>query len=73
LAQAGPLNEQQLGFVEHIKNASQTMNELVQNMLSLAQLDLKATPKYKPVEMKDLLDEMEVGIQATGGGEKSSL
>jgi signal transduction histidine kinase/DNA-binding response OmpR family regulator len=59
LAQAGPLNEQQTSFVERIKNASQTMNELVQNMLSLAQLDLKATPKYKPVEIKDLLDEME--------------
>jgi two-component system, OmpR family, phosphate regulon sensor histidine kinase PhoR len=59
LAQAGPLNEQQSSFVERIQNASQTMNELVQNMLSLAQLDLKATPKYKPVEIKDLLAEME--------------
>ncbi len=55
LAQAGPLNEQQKDFVSRIQFAAQNMNELVQNMMSLAQMDLQATQKHGPVEMGALL------------------
>jgi signal transduction histidine kinase/DNA-binding response OmpR family regulator len=58
LGQAGPLNEQQQDFVSRILGATQTMTELIQNMMSLAQMDLEATKKYEPVEMGKLLAEM---------------
>lgn len=58
LGQAGPLNEQQQDFVKRIQSSAQTMSELVQNMLSLAQLDLKASKKFEQVEMQALLKEM---------------
>ena len=58
LAQAGPLNEQQMDFVNRIQSAAQTMTELVQNMMALAQMDLDATQKYEAVEMGKLLAEM---------------
>ena len=58
LGHAGPLNEQQKDFVNRIQGATQTMTELVQNMMSLAQMDLEATQKHEPVEMGKLLAEM---------------
>lgn len=58
LGQAGPLNEKQKDFVERIQTATQNMNELVQNMISLAQLDLKATQKYEAVDMGQLIGEI---------------
>ena len=58
LGQAGPLNAQQQDFVSRILGATQTMTELIQNMMALAQMDLQATKKYEPVEMGKLLAEM---------------
>ena len=58
LGHAGTLNEQQQDFVDRIQNAAQTMTELVQNMMSLAQMDLEATAKHEPMEMGKLLAEM---------------
>ncbi len=55
LAQAGPLNDMQTDFVHRIQTASQTMNELVQNMVQLAEMDLKATQKHEKVEIGALL------------------
>jgi signal transduction histidine kinase len=55
LGQAGPLNEQQQDFVNRILGAAQNMSELVQNMVSLAQMDLEATQKHEPVELGTLL------------------
>ena len=55
LAQAGPLNDMQTDFVHRIQTASQTMNELVQNMVQLAQMDLQTTKKHEPVELGALL------------------
>ena len=39
MTHAGPLNEQQLEFVERIQSAAEKMNELAQNMLTLIQTD----------------------------------
>jgi signal transduction histidine kinase len=58
LGQAGPLNEQQQDFVSRIIGATQTMTELIQNLMSLAQMDLEATKKYEPLELGKILAEM---------------
>jgi signal transduction histidine kinase/DNA-binding response OmpR family regulator len=55
LTQAGPLNDMQSDFVHRIQTASQTMSELVQNMVQLAQMDMNAAQKREPVEMGALL------------------
>ena len=58
LDQVGPLNKQQLEFVNYIKAATLNMTELVQNMMSLAQMDLDVQKKYTAVDMQKLLEEM---------------
>jgi signal transduction histidine kinase/DNA-binding response OmpR family regulator len=58
LGHAGPLNEQQQDFVSRIQGATRTMTELVQNMMSLAEMDLNATKKYEALDMGKLLAEM---------------
>ncbi len=58
LEQVGPLNEQQHEFVNYIKSATLDMAELVQNMMSLAQMDLDAQKKHAAVDMQKLLEEM---------------
>ncbi len=58
LEQAGTLNPQQHEFLNYIKSASATMTELVQNMMSLAQMDLDIQKKYAPVDMQKLMKEM---------------
>lgn len=59
LNQAGPLNENQKEFVERIQHSVKNMSELVQNMMSLAQSDLKANQKHEPVNMNALFKELE--------------
>ncbi len=58
LEQAGPLNAQQKEFVSRIQSSAQVMNELVQNMMSLVQMDLKAAKKHEAVDMGKILDEI---------------
>jgi two-component system phosphate regulon sensor histidine kinase PhoR len=67
LLQSGPLTDMQTDFVHRIQHAGKNMHELVQNMLSLAQVDLKAAQKYAPVEMGALLATIadEFSMQAT--------
>jgi signal transduction histidine kinase/DNA-binding response OmpR family regulator len=71
LGQAGPLNEQQMDFVNRIQGATQNMSELVQNMVSLAQMDLKATQKHVTVELGTLLADLadEFTPQASAKGQ----
>jgi two-component system, OmpR family, phosphate regulon sensor histidine kinase PhoR len=58
ISQAGPLNEQQTDFTHRIRIAANTMNELVQNMMQLAQMDLNTPQKHDVMEMSALLAEM---------------
>jgi signal transduction histidine kinase/DNA-binding response OmpR family regulator len=58
ITQAGPFNEAQLNFVHRIQSAAGTMNELVQNMMQLAQVDLNTSHLHLPVEMGALLSEI---------------
>ena len=63
LAKAGPLNEAQAGFVEHIRSAAEHMNELVQNLLELAKIDMGMELKQEALDMNafasDMLDEFQ--------------
>ena len=72
LAQAGPLNDTQANFVCRIQTASQTMSELVQNLVQLAKMDLQSAQKHEPVEMGALLANIadEFAPQATAKGQK---
>jgi signal transduction histidine kinase len=58
MGQAGPLNEQQKEFINRMQSAAQTMNDMVQNMMSLSQLDLKADQQREVVDMSALLNEI---------------
>ncbi|GAB4538539.1 MAG: hypothetical protein Fur002_02160 [Anaerolineales bacterium] len=58
LEQAGPLNAQQLEFVSRIQSAAQSMTELVQNMMSLAQMDLNSEVKLETVNVVKILEEV---------------
>jgi len=64
LGQAGPLNDGQKDFVNRIIFAVKNMSELVQNMMSLAQTDLKASPKHEPLPINDILQEMAKEFEA---------
>ena len=63
LAKAGPLNEAQVGFVGHIHAAAEHMNELVQNLLELAKIDMGMEFKQETLDMNafasDMLDEFQ--------------
>ncbi|MCI0553648.1 MAG: response regulator [Anaerolineae bacterium] len=52
---AGPLNDNQLEFVQRIHHASAHMTELVENMLDLAKMDLGAEPEHEVLDMTPLL------------------
>jgi len=54
---AGPLNQQQLEFVQRIQNTSESMWKLVENMLELTKTDLGAEYKCEPVDIVLLISE----------------
>jgi signal transduction histidine kinase len=58
LLQTGGLSEMQVDFVHRIQNASRNMTELVQNLMSLVQMDLKGSQKSEPVDMVKTLAEI---------------
>ncbi|HET9912801.1 MAG TPA: response regulator [Anaerolineales bacterium] len=55
---AGPLNETQNDFVKRIQNAAVNMNELVENMLDLAKMDLAAELKREAIDVTHLLGQI---------------
>jgi two-component system phosphate regulon sensor histidine kinase PhoR len=55
IQQAGPLNENQVEFSQRIRHAAENMSELVENMLSLAKMDLGAEPAYELLEVTPML------------------
>ena len=58
MEQAGPLTDAQRDFVERIQFAVGNMNELIQNMMSLAQADLNATTRHEDLNITGILREM---------------
>lgn len=73
MSQAGPLNDKQKEFVERIQHSVRSMNELIQNMISLAQSDLQATQKYERVELNILLNELANEFSPQAQGKSQSL
>ena len=64
LARVGPLNEAQAGFVEHIRASAANMNELVQNLLELAKIDMGMEPKQETLNINDFLSDILSEFQA---------
>jgi signal transduction histidine kinase/CheY-like chemotaxis protein len=58
LPQAGPLTDLQSDFVHRIQAASGCMNELVQNMLSLARIDASMELELEAVDLNNLVAEI---------------
>lgn len=58
MSQAGPLNDQQVEFIDRIQFAAKNMNELVQNMLELVQIDLETQLKNETVDLRALIEEV---------------
>jgi signal transduction histidine kinase len=63
LPKVGPLNETQAGFVEHIHSAASNMNELVQNLLELAKIDMGLNLKKETVDINSLVSEIKDEFQ----------
>ncbi len=68
LVKVGPLNDTQLGFVGHIHAAAENMNELVQNLLELAKIDMGMELKQETLDMNafvsDIVDEFQLQAEA---------
>ena len=73
LEQAGPLNQNQDEFVKRIQHATEHMSELVENMLSLAKIDLGAKPKHEIVDMTRLLQEVADEFQPQAQARRQAL
>lgn len=55
ITQVGPSNETQKEFIDHIQNAAANMNDLIENMMNLATLDLGAHREFKELTLSHLL------------------
>ena len=58
LPKAGPLNENQLEFATRIHSSAERMQELVQNLLDLAKMDMGLGLKKETVNINDVLQEI---------------
>jgi signal transduction histidine kinase/DNA-binding response OmpR family regulator len=58
IKQAGPLNEVQLDFAQRIHSAATNMQELVENMMNLAKMDLHAESRREELEVNPLVREI---------------
>ena len=68
LPKVGSLNDTQLGYVAHIFAAAENMNELVQNLLELARIDMDMEPRHAPIDAHavicDVLEEFQPQAEA---------
>lgn len=67
LTKVGPLNDQQMEFVNHIRSSARNMLELVQNMLQLTELELQNHDDHQEkLDVSKLLAEVigELRVQA---------
>jgi signal transduction histidine kinase/DNA-binding response OmpR family regulator len=54
----GPLDQKQLEFVEHIQSAAEHMQELVQNLLDLAKMDMGVELRQETIDVNALIAEI---------------
>ena len=55
IQQMGPLNENQIDFVKRIQRGAEHMAELVENMLSLAKMDMSAEQKREIMNVNSMM------------------
>jgi len=73
LPKAGPLTETQADFVRHIYTAALNMNELVQNLLDLAKIDIGLEFKREEVDVNDLVSEVVEEFQPQAEAKRQTL
>ncbi len=73
IEQAGSLNKSQKEFARRIQSTAESMIELVENMLDLAQMDLGAEPKNEMVNLTHLLSEIADEFQPQAQGKSQLL
>jgi signal transduction histidine kinase/DNA-binding response OmpR family regulator len=73
LAKAGPLTDTQADFVNYIHTAALNMNELVQNLLDLAKIDIGLDFKREKVEVNALVSEVVEEFQPQAKAKKHNL
>jgi len=73
ICQAGPLNDMQLEFAQHIHHAANTMSELVENMMNLAKMDLRAESMQEEVNINHLLLEITNEFQPQANAKRQFL
>lgn len=73
IKQAGPLNDIQLDFVSRIHNAATNMGELVENMMSLAKLDLRAESRWEELNINQLVLEIADEFQPQAEAKRQAL
>ncbi|MFZ5822670.1 MAG: response regulator [Chloroflexota bacterium] len=73
LPKAGPLTETQADFVRHIHTAALNMNELVQNLLELAKIDIGLELKKETLDLTMLVSEVVDEFQPQARAKKQEL
>jgi PAS domain S-box-containing protein len=63
LAQAGPLNEEQQAFAQHIANSAERMSSLVSDLLALARVDTRVEQKREVCDAEDVVRSVMVDLQ----------
>jgi len=73
IPKAGPLTDSQADFVHHIHTAALNMNELVQNLLDLAKIDIGLDFKREKVKLNALVSEVVDEFQPQAQAKKQNL
>ncbi len=73
LPHAGPLNDQQKDFIARINSAVSNMNELVHDMLELAQIDLETKLRHEEIDLGALLEKLTDEFQPQAQAKEQTL
>lgn len=73
LTKAGKLNQKQMEFTERMISTAQGMNELVQNLLGLADMDMVMQHRLEPIELNGLVFEAVEAFRPQAEAQKQAL
>ena len=73
IPKVGPLDEKQLEFVEHIQSAAEHMQELVQNLLDLAKIDMGVELRQETIDVNALITEITEEFQPQAEAKEQTL
>jgi signal transduction histidine kinase/DNA-binding response OmpR family regulator len=69
----GPLDQKQLEFVDHIQSAAEHMQELVQNLLDLAKMDMGVELRQETIDVNALIAEITDEFQPQAEAKEQTL